>query len=112
MLMYMHAKNALERTGTPRDAEILDDIWYVFLDMHDTEKRQWENYQNVGDNVLRQCKPDDEGDQKNVAEMLSTMWPMLKRDLARSLFFRVICMVFMGSLTMYVLLVLMMKMKV
>jgi len=81
MLLYMHAKSALEKTGVARDAEILDDIWYVFLDTHEEEKQQWENYKNMGDNVIRQCNPDDEQDDKTLAEKLSIFWPMLRREL-------------------------------
>merc|ERR1711924_199415 len=105
MLLCMHAKNALEKTGTPRDAEILDDIWYVFLDTHEVEKKQWESYQSMGDNVLRQCRHDNDDDQKNWAETISMLWPMLKRDLSRSQFFRVICMLMMGTMALYVFLV-------
>lgn len=111
MLMYMHAKNALEKMGSKRDAEILDDIWYVFLDTHDQEKKQWENYQNMGDNVLRQCKPNDDDDQKNFAETIATFWPMLKRDLLNSYLFRGCIYAFMGSMVMYVLLLATVKMK-
>lgn len=102
MLLYMHAKNALEKTGTPRDAEILDDIWYVFLDTHPDEKRQWDNFQNMGDNVLRQCKTDDDDDAKTFGEAFSSMWPSLKRDLKQSTFFRVVVTIFLISLCLYV----------
>jgi len=108
VLLYMHAKNALEKTGVPRDAEILDDIWYVFLDMNPKEKTQWENYQSMGDNVVRQCTNDDDNN-KNVTEMISMVWPMMKRDLMQSTVFKIICMIFLAVLCMYVMLVSSMK---
>lgn len=87
MLLYMHAKNALEKTGTPRDAEILDDIWYVFLDTHDEEKKQWENFNSMSGNVIKQCKPEDDDDQRNLAETIATFWPQIKRELMNNKFF-------------------------
>jgi len=98
MLLYMHAKNALEKTGTARDAEILDDEWYCFLEDNPTEKKQWENYQSMGEGVLRQCNPEDERDEKNWAETLSTIWPLIKRDLQQSKFFNFLLKMLMGSL--------------
>jgi len=104
MLLYMHAKNALEKTGSARDAEILDDIWYVFIDTHDAEKKQWENYQNMGDNVLKQCNPDAEDDPKNMAEMIATFWPMIKRDLKENPIFRVLMYMLFASMALFVML--------
>jgi len=103
MLLYMHAKNALEKIGTPRDAEILDDIWYVFLDTHPAEKQQWENFQAMGINVLKGVKNDDDDDDKrNLAENIATFWPLIKRDLQKSTFIRVAGIVFIVAMMMYV----------
>jgi len=49
--LYMDAKSALEHTGVARDAEILDDIWYVWLDTHDDVKAKFESYQQMCDSM-------------------------------------------------------------
>uniref|UniRef100_A0A7S4PTZ1 Uncharacterized protein n=1 Tax=Alexandrium monilatum TaxID=311494 RepID=A0A7S4PTZ1_9DINO len=45
--LYMDAKSALEHTGVSRDAEVLDDIWYVWLDTHGDVKAKFESYQDM-----------------------------------------------------------------
>lgn len=112
MLIYMHAKNALEKTGTARDAEILDDIWYVFLDTHPQEKAQWDGYKTMGDNVLRQTLDrDDEDDAKNFAEMLALFGPIMKRDLAQNPLFKVFGQAFIGILFIYIFVITMLHYK-
>jgi len=106
MLLYMHARNALEKTGTARDAEILDDIWYVFLDTHAPEKQQWENFNSMGSNVLSQCKTDEDDDNvRNLAENIATFWPMIKRDLEKNPFIRISGIIFIIALAVYTLLI-------
>mmetsp|Transcript_134404 Transcript_134404/g.287522 ORF Transcript_134404/g.287522 Transcript_134404/m.287522 type:complete len:287 (+) Transcript_134404:68-928(+) len=52
--LYMHAKTALEKGDQPRDAEVLDDIWFVHLDTHPEEKKKWEEYQMMASSTTRQ----------------------------------------------------------
>jgi len=101
MLLYMHARNGLEKTGRPRDAEILDDIWYVFLDTHDAEKKQWENFNSMGSDVIKNCKGEDEDENRNLAETIAAFGPQVKRDLLRNPFFRVMGYTFVGVLILY-----------
>jgi len=51
IMLYLHAKHALEETGNARDAEVLDDIWYVQMDMNKELKKKFESYTEMGDNV-------------------------------------------------------------
>jgi tetratricopeptide (TPR) repeat protein len=51
--MYVSAKSALEETGVARDAEILDDIWYVYLDLNPPEKEKYNSYVQMGENLGR-----------------------------------------------------------
>eukprot|EP00929_Paragymnodinium_shiwhaense_P084378 TRINITY_DN45105_c0_g1_i2.p2 TRINITY_DN45105_c0_g1~~TRINITY_DN45105_c0_g1_i2.p2 ORF type:complete len:179 (+),score=34.34 TRINITY_DN45105_c0_g1_i2:117-653(+) len=44
MLLYKHARNALEQTGSARDAEVLDDIWFVELDANVELRTKFERY--------------------------------------------------------------------
>jgi len=54
IMLYISAKQALEFTGRARDKEILDDIWYVYLDMHPEEKTKFEQYNGTGESLCRQ----------------------------------------------------------
>jgi len=54
--MYLSAKSALEETGVKRDAEILDDIWYVYLDMHTKDKETFQSYIDSSDTLIRQFR--------------------------------------------------------
>mmetsp|Transcript_41262 Transcript_41262/g.113809 ORF Transcript_41262/g.113809 Transcript_41262/m.113809 type:complete len:301 (-) Transcript_41262:92-994(-) len=53
-LLYMHAKNALEHTGSEKDAEVLDDIWYVELDTNEELRAKFEEVQSMSKSVLSQ----------------------------------------------------------
>lgn len=54
ILLYISAKQALEHTGCDRDREVLDDIWYVYLDMHPEDKAKFETYNDSGNSLCRQ----------------------------------------------------------
>lgn len=107
IMLYMHAKNALEKTGVPRDAEVLDDIWYVYLDMHDEVKRTWESYQGVGKNLVGQLAGPGDGSEseKTLGQALRDAWPSLKRDLSKSTAFRALLVIFSALLLVTLMLV-------
>mmetsp|Transcript_91914 Transcript_91914/g.297304 ORF Transcript_91914/g.297304 Transcript_91914/m.297304 type:complete len:298 (-) Transcript_91914:37-930(-) len=54
IMLYISAKQALEHTTCDRDKEILDDIWYVYLDTHPEEKVKFEQYNDTGIGLCRQ----------------------------------------------------------
>jgi len=58
--LYVSAKQALDHTGVDRDKEILDDIWYVYLDTHKEAKDKFEGYTAAGEGLLRQCGDGEE----------------------------------------------------
>lgn len=62
LLLYMHAKHALEHTGVARDVEVLDDIWYVHLDTNPDLRDKFEQYDSLAKNVLNGlARPTDGG---------------------------------------------------
>jgi len=54
IMLYISAKQALEHTGCDRDREVLDDIWYVYLDTHPEDKAKFESYNESGTSLCRQ----------------------------------------------------------
>lgn len=77
ILLYMHAKHALEQTGVERDASVLDDIWYVELDTNDELRRKFESYNSmVKDLVGSQMRNGDDRD--------SLTWEEVRRQLRRA----------------------------
>lgn len=54
VMLYISAKQALEHTSCDRDKEVLDDIWFVFLDTHPDEKAKFEQYSHTGTSLIRQ----------------------------------------------------------
>jgi tetratricopeptide (TPR) repeat protein len=61
ILMYTHAKNAIEKNGVERDAEVLDDIWFVYLDTHAELKARFESFPKA-DQILKQCGENNDMD--------------------------------------------------
>lgn len=70
--LYMDAKSALEHTGVARDAEVLDDIWYVWLDTHSDVKAKFESYEQMCNTMQRQLKPGEEPQERELS------WKTLK----------------------------------
>mmetsp|Transcript_568 Transcript_568/g.1089 ORF Transcript_568/g.1089 Transcript_568/m.1089 type:complete len:282 (-) Transcript_568:80-925(-) len=62
--LYMDAKSALEHTGIHRDAEVLDDIWYVWLDTHSDVKAKFESYQDTCNSMTGQLLAGADEDQE------------------------------------------------
>lgn len=75
--LYISAKQALEHTGKDRDREVLDDIWYVFLDTHEEEKKKWEEYEAMGTGLCRQFAGGEER-QEEAAVTWGEIWQRLK----------------------------------
>lgn len=75
--LYVSAKQALEHTGCDRDREILDDIWYVFLDTHPEEKSKFEGYQGVGKGLARDFAKGEERQEDEVTSF-AELWEKLK----------------------------------
>mmetsp|Transcript_69311 Transcript_69311/g.166181 ORF Transcript_69311/g.166181 Transcript_69311/m.166181 type:complete len:301 (-) Transcript_69311:78-980(-) len=61
VFLYMSGKGALEETDCARDAEVFDDIWYVYLDTHPEAKQLFEQYDAMGQGVCKTL-PRDERD--------------------------------------------------
>jgi len=68
IMLYINAKGALEETGVARDAEVLDDIWYVYMDMHPEVKDTFESYITMGTGLMTQLADKEKGPPKNVRE--------------------------------------------
>merc|ERR1712113_1021359 len=75
--LYISAKQALEHTGCDRDREILDDIWYVFLDTHPEEKKKFEEYEAMGAGLCRQFVGNEERTEEPAATW-GEVWQRVK----------------------------------
>eukprot|EP00927_Polykrikos_kofoidii_P061856 TRINITY_DN56680_c0_g1_i1.p1 TRINITY_DN56680_c0_g1~~TRINITY_DN56680_c0_g1_i1.p1 ORF type:complete len:329 (+),score=57.08 TRINITY_DN56680_c0_g1_i1:98-988(+) len=53
ILLYTHARHALEQTGMERDASVLDDIWYVELDVNEKLREKFDSYNAMVKNLLK-----------------------------------------------------------
>eukprot|EP00429_Kryptoperidinium_foliaceum_P071325 CAMPEP_0176070606 /NCGR_PEP_ID=MMETSP0120_2-20121206/35261_1 /TAXON_ID=160619 /ORGANISM="Kryptoperidinium foliaceum, Strain CCMP 1326" /LENGTH=297 /DNA_ID=CAMNT_0017404255 /DNA_START=73 /DNA_END=967 /DNA_ORIENTATION=- len=78
VMLYVSAKQALEFTGKDRDKEILDDIWYVYLDTHAEAKAKFESYTAAGEGVLRQCGPAGEERHEDAPASWAEVWERCK----------------------------------
>merc|ERR1740123_1808528 len=121
--LYITAKQALEHTGCDRDAEILDDIWYVFLDTHPEEKKKFEEYEAMGQGLCRQF----EGKEERTEEPAVTweeMWQRFKdpdvwrqilpeviEDMKKSKLFQFLCMLMCCTMLLSIMLLIGSKMK-
>merc|ERR1711920_929187 len=104
--IFMHAKNCLEKTAVARDAEVLDDIWYVHLETHPEDKKKFEEYSNMATSTMRQLVGDDDDDhhmtfKKAVTEVFTEMDPMMKKFM--------FCMMMLAAWASVMLIVLKMK---
>eukprot|EP00746_Dinoflagellata_sp_MGD_P018706 gnl/MRDRNA2_/MRDRNA2_143377_c0_seq1.p1 gnl/MRDRNA2_/MRDRNA2_143377_c0~~gnl/MRDRNA2_/MRDRNA2_143377_c0_seq1.p1 ORF type:complete len:282 (-),score=65.22 gnl/MRDRNA2_/MRDRNA2_143377_c0_seq1:74-919(-) len=72
-LLYMHAKNALEQTGTERDVEVLDDIWYVQLDMNPELRKTHDQLHEMTKNLSRQCSSEGKPKSLSFTEIIKEM---------------------------------------
>jgi hypothetical protein len=79
-LLYMHAKHALEQTGNERDAEVLDDIWYVELDTNRELRNKFEQYEGMCKGVLKQSTGTGSDDDDK-----PLTWDDAKKNLRRAL---------------------------
>ncbi|CAE8717636.1 unnamed protein product [Polarella glacialis] len=61
IMIYTNSKNTLEGTGNARDAEMFDDIWFVHLDLNPETKALFENYNAMGENLMKNYAHKDEG---------------------------------------------------
>mmetsp|Transcript_28189 Transcript_28189/g.42021 ORF Transcript_28189/g.42021 Transcript_28189/m.42021 type:complete len:130 (-) Transcript_28189:339-728(-) len=76
-MLYISAKQALEHTGNDRDKEILDDIWYVYLDTHPEEKGKFESYNETGMGLCRQFSTGEERTEEAAVDW-AEVWQRLK----------------------------------
>jgi len=121
--LYMSAKGALEQTGVARDAEVLDDIWYVFLEEHPEERRKWEEYNSMGTSLCRQFGTSDDApppeemswaDHRDRLLSLDTwreVMPQVIEDCKKSVVIRTLLMLSASLMVMYVFLVAMVAAK-
>lgn len=93
ILLYMHAKNALEKNGVERDTEVLDDIWYVYLDTHPTDKARWESFPK-GDDVAKMLQDDKEFDwREEIQEAFRKLDPNLKQVMKHLMIIALGCLI-------------------
>lgn len=69
VMLYMHAKNALEHTGVARDAEVFDDIWFVYTDERPNVRHKFESYSQMCNNVAKQTMTNEEEDETFMARL-------------------------------------------
>lgn len=100
VLMYMHAKNALEKNGVARDTEVLDDIWYVHLDTHPEDKARWSEFP-TGDSVSQMLQQDEkEIDWREALhDAIFNMHPVLKEIIKFLSLGALVCFVMLIFLT-------------
>lgn len=121
--LYISAKQALEHTGCARDTEILDDIWYVFLDTHPEEKKKFEEYEAMGSGLCRQFAGNEERSEDPVTTW-SELWgrmtdpevwrdilPQVIDDLKKSQPFRFLLSILGFVLLTYIMLMITMTLK-
>jgi len=77
IMLYISAKQALEHTGRDRDREILDDIWYVYLDTHPEEKAKFEQYNESGNSLCRQFAGGEERSEE-APQTWAELWERVK----------------------------------
>jgi len=77
IMLYISAKQALEHTGNARDAEIFDDIWYVYLDTHPEIKAKFEQYKYSGEALCRQFAGGEERSEEPPVDW-NGVWQRLK----------------------------------
>lgn len=104
--IFMHAKNCLEKTSIDRDAEVLDDIWYVHLETHPEDKKKFEEYSNMATSTMRQLVTDDDDEhhmtfKKAVHDVIFEMNPMMKKFM--------LCMLMLAAWASVMLIVLKLK---
>lgn len=121
--LYISAKQALEHTGCDRDTEILDDIWYVFLDTHPEEKKKFEEYESMGTGLCRQFAGNEERTEDPPVnweefwarvkdpEVWREILPQVYDDLKKSQLFRFMLSVVGCMMVTYIMLMITISMK-
>lgn len=121
--LYISAKQALEHTGIDRDAEILDDIWYVFLATHPEEKKKFEEYEAMGTGLCRQFAGNEERTEDPAVtwdelwgrftdpEVWREVFPQVIDDLKKSKLFKFVLMLLGYLVLMFVTLLIAVKLK-